>query len=374
VSGPRLAVNAAIYDQRPSGLGGYAENLVRALHGLHDNLIVYTSRPGDLPAARPIRPWGEPSRGLPGHLWRLVWTQTALPLRSRLDRAQVLVNTLPEGPVARVVPQVTVVHDILPLFFPADFPRQQWYFRAFVPAVLRASRAIIADSQQTADDVARHYRIPPERITVVPPGVDFTRFRPHLDGDAVASRFGLQRYLLFVGNVRPHKNLQVLVEAVARLDAEVSLAVAGYRDPRYWPLIAARIERLGLRDRVRVLDYVPNGILPALYSAALAVVVPSLYEGFGLPVLEAMACGAPVIASTTGGLREAVGEAAIRVDPGDVDALAAELRRVIGDAGLRADLTRRGLDHARAFTWDRTARGVLSVVNQTGLSLQRRGA
>jgi len=99
-----------------------------------------------------------------------------------------------------------------------------------------------------------------------------------------------------------------------------------------------------------------------------------LYEGFGLPVLEAMACGAPVIASTAGGLREAAGEAAIRVDPGDVEALAAQLRRVIGDAGLRADLARRGLAHARAFTWDRTARGVLSVVKQTGLSLQTGGA
>ena len=370
----RIVMNAAVYDRRPSGLGIYARELCAALHRHHDDLIVYTSRPDDLPSARRIRSLGDPSRGWRGHLCRLLWTQTMLPLRARRDRADVLVNTVPEGPLLPGCRQVTVVHDVLPLFFPGDFPRQQWYFRAFVPAVLRASWAIIADSRQTADDVARHYRIPPERITVVPPGVDFTRFRPQHDGDAVASRFGLQRYVLFVGNVRPHKNLEVLVEAIARLDAEVSLAVAGYRDPRYWPLVAARIDRLGLRDRVRVLDYVPEGILPALYSAALAVVVPSLYEGFGLPVLEAMACGAPVIASTAGGLREAAGEAAIRVDPGDVEALAAQLRRVIGDAGLRADLARRGLAHARAFTWDRTARGVLSVVKQTGLSLQTGGA
>lgn len=372
----RIAINASIFDLRPSGLGVYARALARALVDLHPDLVVYTSRPEEMPLARPIPPWGEPSRGGTGHLWRLLWTQTGLPRRTHADQADVLLNTLPEGPLRLRLrlPQVSVVHDLIPLFYPEEFPRQQWYFRAFVPAVLRASRAIIADSQQTADDVARHYRIPPERITVVPPGVDFTRFRPHHGGDAVASRFGLQRYVLFVGNVRPHKNLQVLVEAVARIDAEVALAVAGYRDPRYWPLVAARIERLGLTDRVRVLDYVPEEILPALYSAAIAVVVPSLYEGFGLPVLEAMACGAPVIASTAGGLREAVGEAAIRVDPGDAEALAAQLRRVIGDAGLRADLASRGLAHARAFTWDRTARGVLSVVKQTGLSLQTGGA
>lgn len=370
----RVAVNAAIYDKRPSGLGGYTQALIRALSRLDAGLIVYTSRPEDLPAARRIRSWGEPSRGLAGHLWRLAWTQSGLPLRARLDRADIILNTLPEGPVVPLTPQVTVVHDILPLFFPDAFPRQQWYYRVFVPAVLRASRAIIADSRQTADDVARHYRIPSGRISIVPPGVDFARFHCRENGDAIAARFGLQRYILFVGNIRPHKNVEVLVEAVARLDPGISLAVAGYRDPRYWPAVASLIERLRVGDRIRALGYVPDESLPALYAAARVVVVPSHYEGFGLPVLEAMACGAPVITSTAGGLREAAGDAAIQVDPEDADALAAELRRLIEDDGLRADLARRGVAHAREFTWDRTARGVLSVVHKTRLPLQTGGA
>lgn len=360
----RIAVNASVYDHRPSGLGIYARELCTALRGLHDDLVAYTSRTDDLRWGRSISPLGEPMLGWRGHLWRLAWTQTALPLRVRLDRADVLVNTVPEGPLLPRRPQVTVVHDMLPLFFPADFPRQQFYFHAFVPAVLRASAAIVADSGQTAEDVAHHYGIPRGRITIVPPGVDFAQFHPYPNPGAIAARFDLGPYVLFVGNVRPHKNLGRLIDAFARLRGGVSLAVVGHRDRRYWPPLARQIDRLGLADRVRVLDYVPAETLPALYSGARAVVIPSLYEGFGLPILEAMACGAPVIASTTGGLREAAGDAALLVDPEDEPAIAVALQRLVDDAALRDDLRRRGTAHAARFTWEATARGVRAVIER----------
>jgi len=359
----RLAVNAAIYDKRPSGLGTYARQLTVALRELHHDLVVYTSRTDDFPWGRRISPRGAPARGWRGHLWRLIWAQTGLRLRLRADRGEVLLNTLPEGPIAPPIPQVTIVHDILPLFFPHDFPRQQWFFRRFVPALLRASTGRIADSVQTAEDVAYHYGIPRETITIVPPGVDHSVFYPRQDAaETVVARFGLRRYVLCVGNVRPHKNLGRLIEAFSRLRTDAVLALVGYRDPRYWPAVARQIERMGLSSRVRALEYVSEEVLPVLYSAALAVAVPSLYEGFGLTILEAMACGAPVIASTAGGLREAAGDVAIVVDPLDPDAMARQLQRVVDDRGLRDELRRRGQAHAAHFTWERTARGVLSVL------------
>ncbi len=360
----RIAVNASIFDRRPSGLGVYTQALISALRSLHDDLVVYTSRPDEIPCAHAIRPWGEPSRGGAGHLWRLLWTQTGLPRQVRRDRADVLLNALPEGPRRAPIPQVSVVHDLIPLFYPEESPRRQWYVRSFIPAVLRASARVIADSAQTKADVVSHYGLSSESIAVVPPGVDHQQFFPRAEASLEAGRFGLRAYLLFVGNLRPHKNVARLLEALAQIPSDLMLVVVGHQDPRYWPALARRAEELGVTGRVRFFGFVEAHMLPILYSAALVVVVPSLYEGFGLPVLEAMACGTPVVASTAGGLREAAGDAALLIDPQDVPAMAETLQRVVEDADLRRHLSARGLAHAAQFTWEATARGVKIALEQ----------
>jgi len=361
----RIAINASIFDGRPTGLGVYTRELVMALSQLHSDLVVYTSRPDELPRGSLIRRWGEPSRALPGHLWRLGWSQTSLPVRSLFCRADVLLNTVPEGPIAHSVPQVTVVHDILPLFFPEEFPRQRWYFRTFVPSVLRTSAVVVADSAQTREDVIDNYGLSPSRVIVIAPGVDPSRFFPQPDASLRIKQFGLGRYLLYVGNLLPHKNLHRFLEAFSHVQGDVLLVIAGYRDPRYWPALARRAEALGVASRIRFLDFVPAGALPALYSEALGVVLPSLYEGFGLPVLEAMACGSPVVASTTGGLREVVGDAALTADPLDVHAFAAALQRIVDDPELRSSLRERGLAQAARFRWAEAARNILEVLTRT---------
>lgn len=367
----RIAVNASIFDHRPSGLGVYTQALARALHELHGDLVVYTSRPDEMPCARTIWPWGEPSRGALGHLWRLFWTQTGLPRRMRRDRADVLLNALPEGPTRSPIRQVSVVHDLIPLFYPNDSPRQRWYVRSFVPAVLRASARVIADSAQTKADVVAHFGLSPGNIVVVPPGVDHQQFFPRTQTSVETGRLGWRAYLLFVGNLRPHKNVALLLEALVQIPGDLALAVVGHQDPRYWPALARRAEELGISSRVHFLGFVETHRLPVLYSGALAVVVPSLYEGFGLPVLEAMACGAPVIASTTTALQEVAGDAALLVDPQDVSGWARAITRVIGDPELRADLRARGLTQAARFSWSETARRVLLVAAEVYATHQR---
>jgi glycosyltransferase involved in cell wall biosynthesis len=367
----RIAVNASVFDHRPSGLGVYAQSLTIALHTLHDDLVAYTSRPNEMPAARAIRPWGEPSRGSVGHLWRVLWTQMALPRCVRRDRADVLINALPEGPIRAPIPQVSVIHDLIPLLYPEESPRQRWYVRSFVPAVLRASARVIADSAQTKADVVAHYGLSPEGIVVVPPGVNHGQFFPRSDAGAETERLGLHAYCLFVGNLRPHKNVARLLEALAQVPGGLTLVVVGHRDPRYWPALARRAQELGIAGRVRFLGFVEAHRLPLLYSAALAVVVPSLYEGFGLPVLEAMACGAPVIASTAGALREAAGDAALLVDPHDVSGWARAIVQVTDDPDLRAALRARGQGRAAQFSWAATARRVLVVATEVHATRQR---
>jgi alpha-1,3-rhamnosyl/mannosyltransferase len=172
-----------------------------------------------------------------------------------------------------------------------------------------------------------------------------------------------ERYLLYVGSNKPHKNLPALVDAYARLGDTPPLLLAGTQDPRY-PQVGRRVEQLGLENRVRILGAIPEEDLPALYGNALALVFPSLYEGFGLPPLEAMACGAPVACSDIPSLREAAGQAALWFDPSSPDSIASALEKILDDQELRAALRASGLRRAAELTWDLAAQKTLDVFRE----------
>src|SRR5690606_2178647 len=214
-AGMRIVVNASIVDHMISGLGVYSVNLLRELHALHDDLVVYTSCPESLemdPAkVRKISRSVQPSIGQEGHVRRILWTQVTLPLRLLADRASLLLSPLPEGMLFPCVPQVVIVHDVLPLYFPQEYPWKQYYFRYWVPRLLRRSRAIVADSEHTKRDLMRCYGIDSDRICVIPAGYDKTQYRPGIEPEAVKRKYGLTAYFLYVGNLLPHKNLRRLL-------------------------------------------------------------------------------------------------------------------------------------------------------------------
>jgi len=204
----------------------------------------------------------------------------------------------------------------------------------------------------------RYCGVPESKIAVVYPGYDDSLAR--VDPAAVRARYGLpEDYFLHVGTLQPRKNLVRLMEAVALAPAPVCLVLAG-RAGWLSGSIVAKARELG--HRVRWLEYVPDEDLAGLYSGALALVFPSLFEGFGFPVLEAMACGTPVICSNTSSLPEVAGEAAVLADPGDVQAWLAAMLRVQAEPGLRAALAERGLAQVRQFSWRRAAQETLAVL------------
>jgi glycosyltransferase involved in cell wall biosynthesis len=364
----RIGINASIVDLFLSGLGTYTVELSRELAKLHGDVILYTAQPEvcaiDAARMRQIRWRVQASQGRMGHLRRLLWTQTVLPYGLLVDRASLLLSPLAEGMFLPTVPQVIVVHDILPLRFPTEYPWQQYYFRYLVPAMLKRARAIVAVSEHTKRDLRLFYGIDAGAIEVVPNGYDRERYRVGLASQEMKVKYDLQSYLLYVGNLLPHKNLQRLLRAFALIAAEVPqlLVIAGHKDPRYHPMLAAEAQALGMAQKVRFLDYVPAADLPALYTGADVFVLPSLYEGFGLPILEAMACGTPVIASHTSAIPEVTGDAAVLIDPQDVPALAASMHAVLVNPEVREALRQRGLARAAQFSWDRTARAVLHIL------------
>lgn len=375
-AGPTIAVNAAIVGERPTGLGLYALALVRALDALGERLVVFSSRAdllagsGALP--RPAPAAVRPERGATGHVLRILWTQLVLRARLRSLRPSLLLNVMPEGLLAPAMPQVTVIHDVLPLRYIDEYPRQQYYFRHYVPAVLRASRAVVVSSESTRRDLLHFYGLPPALLRVVPCGYDAGRFTP---GPPAGGR-GRAPYALYVGNVMPHKNLERLVEAFARAAAGTDrrLVIIGSGRPVHEQALRRSLATAGVAGQVEWRPYATDEELPRLYREARMLLLPSLYEGFGMTALEAMACGTPVIASSASSLPEVVGEAGLLVDPLDAPALAGAIGRLFADDGLAAALRQRGIARARLFSWERTGREVQEVIREALASPRPSGA
>lgn len=267
---------------------------------------------------------------------------------------------------------LATVHDLGYLHFPRAHPlAQRLYLDLSTRWNARAAAHLLVDSEATKDDLVDRYSAPAEKITVAYPGYDET-LAPVRDAAAIAAakaRHGIAGdYFLYLGTLQPRKNLSRLVTAFAALrsarEESGPVLVLGGRKGWLYDDLFAQVRCLGLEDRVVFPGYVPEADKAALLSGALAFVFPSLYEGFGLPVLEAQACGCPVICSNTSSLPEAAGEAAVLVDPVDTAALAQGMARVRDDAALRGALIERGSANLDRFSWKRCAETVLGTIDR----------
>jgi len=269
-------------------------------------------------------------------------------------------------PFVRSCPAVVTVHDVAFLRYPGTLTDEsRRYYGQVRRAVLRAERTIVV-SEATARDLADLLRLPTDRVRVIPNGLDPIYRRP-ADAAATAhvrARWSLDRpYVMFLGTLEPRKDIPTLLRAFAAVRArhpDLLLALVGRRGWLYEPIFAA-IDALHLTDAVRTIEDAADDDLPPLFDGATAFAYPSLYEGFGLPPLEALARGVPSVVADTSALPEVVGDAALLHPPGDHDALAGALLRLIEDEPLRATLRARGLIQAARFTWERAAEQTLAV-------------
>jgi glycosyltransferase involved in cell wall biosynthesis len=311
----------------------------------------------ELPFFYRFAPWLQPAD-----------TALALPRDVAASRADVFLATDPQAvALSSAFATVAVLYDILPLLMPEMYlsgplrPAKTWRYQRQLARMRRADR-LVAISQATKDDAVRLAGFDAARITVVPLAVDrdaFPAADPAAAGAYVARRFAVTRpYLLFVGASDPRKNLDGLIVAYEMIaaDRDVDLVIAGQRPPNQPPAPTA--------GRVHWVGHVSAADLAWLYSGAAAFVFPTLYEGFGLPILEAMSAGTPVITTPLSSIPEVAGDAALYADPRDPAALATVLGRVLDDAGLRAELRRRGFDQVGRFSWTRTADETLAVCRE----------
>jgi alpha-1,3-rhamnosyl/mannosyltransferase len=373
----RVALDARKLDD--FGIGTYIQGLLGALPatGRPEALVAYLppDRPPPAPAALA---WGARARWTPvaarpysvAELW-------ALARAVRRDRADLFHAPHYVCPPLLPCPAVITIHDLIHLRFPPRHrhPAAPLYARLMLRLAVRRGRRLITVSESTRRDLVDRLGARPERIRVIPNGVGppfEAADAPERPDAGLAARGVEPPYFLFVGNPLPHKNVAGLLDAFAGLSPGLGrLVLAGIPPParaRVDGLVRAR----GVAERVRILGPMPPGTLAQLYQGARAVVCPSFWEGFGLAALEAMACGAPVVAADRGGLPEVVGDAGLLVDPTSVDALREGMYTLAVQEPLRAALRDRGLVRARAFSWRYVAEATVAVY-QEALGPEERG-
>jgi glycosyltransferase involved in cell wall biosynthesis len=363
-------VSAAVHGR--AGLGRYAENLARALVALDRERygLFFNQESGIEPLAGlehvPAR-----TVSLGYKPWRmLVWLgqlahvgfDRLLPGTALFHATEHLLLPL------RGMPTVLTVHDLIFRHLPEHHKRlNRWYLNLTLPLFCRRATHIIAISETTRRDLLATYQLPSEKVTVIYEAAS-PHFRPQ-PADTVArvrARYGLpEHYLLFVGTIEPRKNLTRLLAAFETIHAEghsEGLVIVGRRGWLCGDFFEA-LERSPVRRAVILPGYVADTDLPALYAGAQALALPSLYEGFGLPVVEAMACGTPVVCSNTSALDEIAGDASVAVDPHDVDSIVAGLDRVLTDSVLSNTLVAKGIERAASFSWPRVAAETQAAYN-----------
>lgn len=373
---PRIGIDYTPAHEQGGGIGRYVRELTAALvrqpAAYQFRLFAAGVRDHDMPPGLDERFTWHPTR-VSAEWWARIWQRARVPLpvdvfTGRIDLYHATDFVLPPTLARRTL---LTVHDLSFVRVPeAASPNLKAYLDRVVPRSVRRADHILADSQATKDDLIAIYGADANKITVLLSGVD-ARFQPVTDEQAQAAaraKYNIPNrpYIFSVGTVQPRKNYGRLIQALAQLRAvgdDVDLVIAGGRgwleDPIY-----QMITDTGLHGHVHFIGFADDADLPALYSAAALTALPSLYEGFGIPVLESMACGTPVITSNVSSLPEVAGDAALTIDPLDLDALVEGVQRLLHDTRLSKVLRARGLARAADFTWDRAAQHLLTVYDR----------
>ncbi|WP_028992026.1 glycosyltransferase family 4 protein [Thermoanaerobacter thermocopriae] len=374
----KIAINASILDDRPSGLGVYTLNVINYLCQIiekSDQLIIYTSVPQYFTEqsnikVKKIPDMTQPKYGKQAAIYRFIWTNTSLLNYLKKEEVDLLYSTTHHGPLF-YKNQIITIHDLLPIHFNYKDSLQRIlqtnYFKFILPQIIGRAKKIITISDCTKSDIIKYFNVQEEKIVKIYNGYDKNLFFPRNSARSyIYGKYKIEDYILAVGASYPHKNYDNLIKAITlALDKNIKLIIAGGKD-EYRNYLKKLAKELNLVDRVLFINYVPQKDLPYLYSAAKCLVYPSLYEGFGLPPLEAMACGCPVITSNTSSLPEVVGDAGVMVNPYNVEEIGRAIDLVLSNENLRREMIEKGLKQVQKFSWRKTAEEIYKVIKEIG--------
>ncbi len=350
------------------GIGEYACELLWQFYKISsaDYRIFLKTNPRSLPEERS------------GWKYQLIqpkklWTQIGLPfyLYTHRPKPDVFFSPTHYAPRFCPSPVVIAIMDLSYFHFPEMFKKSDLYqLKHWTTYSIKKATRVLAISQATKNDIIKHYHLNPGKIVVTYPGLKAPgKGDSNSDSDMETTRkkYGISNeYLLFVGTIQPRKNIARLIQAFSMLQSKnIDLVLVGKKGWLYEEILEAP-KKFEVEDRVKFLDFVPDADLPILYRGALCFILPSLYEGFGLPVLEAMANDCPVITSNVSSLPEVAGDAAILVDPESIESIKEGIERLLNDKKLREELIEKGRQQVKKFSWEKCARETLAVLEEVG--------
>jgi glycosyltransferase involved in cell wall biosynthesis len=377
----KIALNASILDDKPSGLGIYTYNVINEMINIvssNDELFIYTSCPYLFKEQKNIKIKNVPANTQPKYgksaaIKRFIWTQFNLKKEIARENIDILYSTTHHG-LLNFNRQIITVHDLLPLYFNYKDSLQRIlqsnYFKYILPQILKKAQRIITISDCTKKDITKFFHIKEEKVIRIYNGYDDKDFYFRDNADKyIFNKYKIEKYLLAIGASYPHKNYKRFLQAAKIVKDKgihnFKIIITGGRK-EYQESLKRLSREIGLYSEIKFIDYISQEDLPYLYSAAQCLVYPSLYEGFGLPPLEAMACGCPVITSNTSSLPEVVGDAGIMVDPYDVNEIAKAIDLVLSNENLRNEMIEKGLKQAKKFSWKRTAEEIYKEIKRIG--------
>jgi glycosyltransferase involved in cell wall biosynthesis len=360
-----IALNGSMLDEHPTGVGVYSINLINNLSTLYlkdqfNVLTVFTPTntmlDRSLHIVRLPKVFQSSKYGKLAALSRFLWNTFYYHIQAR--RFDLLISPTTHGSFF-LNNQILTIHDLLSLRYKNINGHQRFYFKYLLPFMVSKSKLVVAVSETTKQDIIHFLKCPPDKIKVIYNGYDQTCY--HLCNETenrIKLKYGIRNYLLAIGPTYPHKNFELMFEAYALLPDDVKkeypLVVAGGKR-NYLSSLKKIASTLTIDANVHFLGYVPMDLMPSLYREAFLLIFPSLYEGFGFPLLEAMACGCPVIASNTSSMPEVGGDAVMYFDPHDKEALAISVEQLISNSHVREAFILKGLEQAKKFSWEKTA-------------------
>ncbi|MED4941223.1 glycosyltransferase family 1 protein [Heyndrickxia coagulans] len=362
----KIGINATILDDRPSGLGIFSINIIKELIEIIDNesdeIIIYTSAGEQFVnknvEVRNISKFIQPRNGKLGGILRFLWNQFVFPIKTKKDNIDVVYVTTHHGSFFINSPQVITIHDLLPIIFPKQHKLQYYYFKYIVPKLLKKTKFLVTVSNNTLKDIVKNYGYKKDNIEVVYNSFDKNHFTPQK-----SSKFKdkIGNYFLFLGASYPHKNLENAILSFINIKQkypDIKLVIAGGKR-EYRDFVINKLDRRGSDlTGIEIIDYVKYDDLPCLYSNAIALLYPTFYEGFGIPPLEAMASGCPVIVSNTSSLPEVCNNAAYYINPGSVSDISSALEEFILNKELRAGLIEKGFENIKRFSWKKSSQNL----------------
>lgn len=368
-----IGMNGSMLDEKPTGVGVYSYNLINNLANLITNskwkkMTVFTPTNTLLNKnIKTIKLSGLLQSSKHGKLaafCRFIWNTFSYPMQAR--KFDLLISPTTHGSFL-LNNQIITIHDLLSLRYKNISTHQRFYFKYLLPILINKAKLIIAVSENTKRDIIHYFGCPENKIKVVYNGYDDERYFPSEENKhPIYQEYGIRNYFLAVGPTYPHKNFELLLDAYNALDRNSkkkhSLVIAGGKE-KYVRALKEYVKKLELEHDIYFLGYVPVQLMPSLYREAYALIFPSLYEGFGIPLLEAMASGCPVITSNTSSMPEVCANAVLYFDPLDKLSLTASMKQLIIHDSIRKELIKKGIVQAKKFSWKQMAGSFNTIID-----------